>query len=420
MRPTTRQRHLLPRIRSALDDTPVVFLQGPRQCGKSTLARELGEREGLGRTYLTLDDGAVFAAARGDADAFVAGLPSRVTLDEIQRAPDLFRAIKRSVDEHRAPGRFLLTGSADALALPNLSESLAGRVEILTLLPFSQGELTGHVEGFVDECFAPSWTAGTTERPLQRVGWNDLVRSITRGGYPEVLERPDEQRRAAWFDAYVTTILQRDVRDIASISQLGELPKLLRLAATRLMGLLNFADLARDAGLSRTTLQRYWALLEATFLVSTLPAYSENLGSRLVKAPKVSFNDTGLASYLLGSSEERLLRDSLMAGPLLEAWVVGELRKQAAWSRTGPTFYHFRTHTQREVDVVMEDRSGELVGIEVKKAQSLKPSHFAGLEHLSTALGRRFRRGVLLYLGQDRVAFGKELWAVPVGAVWQW
>jgi predicted AAA+ superfamily ATPase len=364
---------------------------------------------------MTLDEAAVLAPARADPDAFVAGLPKRVILDEVQRVPELFRAIKLSVDRDRSPGRFVLTGSANALILPGISESLAGRMEVLTLWPFSQGEREGTKEGFVDACFAPEFSPGA----CTGADWTVLTQRITAGGFPEACVRLSATRRDAWFSSYITTILERDVRDISNVQGLHDLPRLLRLTATRASGLLNLANFSRDAALPQTTLQRYWALLEATFLVHTLPAWSANLGTRLVKAPKVFLNDTGLLCSLLGLDAGRLQSDDLMAGAVLEAFVVQEITRQSSWSMTRPRLFHFRTHTQQEADLVLEDASGRLVGIEVKKTASPSAADFKGLKVLQAATGKKFLRGIVLYTGTSSVVFGHDLHAVPISALWQ-
>ena len=409
------RRRLTPQVLAALADTPVVFVRGPRQAGKTTLVQNLRDH-GYDGEYRTLDDAASLAAARNDPDGFVAALPERAIVDEVQRAPDLFRAIKASVDRKRKPGRFLLTGSANALVLPQVSESLAGRMEVLTLLPFSQGEIEGREEVFVEALFAAEFRP----RKIKTGGWPDLAERIARGGFPEVLTRADAKRRAAWFNSYVTAILERDVRDLANVQNLSELPRLLRLIAARAAGVLNLADLARDARLPLTTLQRHWALLEAVFFVQTLPAWSGNLSSRLAKAPKVALCDSGLLCHLVDVDAARLQSDALMTGAALESFVAGELTKQAEWGETRPRLFHFRTHKQQEVDFVLEDARGRLVGVEVKKTASPDAGDFKGLRHLQDATGKRFLRGVLLYTGTESVAFGPELYALPVSALWQW
>src|SRR3989338_7647027 len=294
-------RHISASLLEALGDNPVVLLHGARQTGKSTLTQWLASNQHPSR-YLTLDDAGVLAAAQGDPGGFIAALKESVVIDEIQRAPGLFMAIKAAVDRDRQPGRFLLTGSADVMLLPRLSESLAGRMEILTLWPLSQGEIDGIKESFLDAVFG-----------------NELPTKI--------------KIRQDWSG------------ELASIEGLTLLPRLLSLLAARSTSLLNVSDISRSVAIPQTTLKRYMALLEMTFLIQTLPAWSSNLSKRLVKAPKLILNDTGLMAYLLGLSRERLAMEGTLAGPLLENFVVMELRKQAAWSRTRPQVFHFRTLT---------------------------------------------------------------------------
>jgi uncharacterized protein len=407
-------RRLTPLVLEALADTPVVFVQGPRQSGKTTLVQGLREK-GHHADYFTMDDAVVLAAAESDPDSFIAGLPDRVILDEVQRSPSLFLAIKRSVDKKRSPGRFLLTGSANALFLPKVSESLAGRMEVLKLWPFSQGEIEERQEGFIDRCFAQDFKPGA----FAGSDWPSLVDKIVAGGYPEALTRREPRRRQAWFGSYVTTILERDVRDIANIQGLRELPQLLRLIAARAANVLNLTDLARDANnMPLTTMNRYWALLEAVFFVQTLPAWSGNLTTRLSKAPKILLNDTGLLCHLVGLDAHRLKDDSLMTGAILENFVATELIKQAGWSQTQPKFFHYRTQKQQEVDLVLEDSRGHLVGIEVKKSASPTAHDFKGLRFLAEQTGKKFIRGMVLYTGTESLAFGPNLHAVPISALW--
>lgn len=407
------RRNITGILLEALSDSPVVLVNGARQVGKSTLVRSLGESDHPAR-YLTLDDATVLSAANADPAGFLAGLPGAVVLDEIQRAPGLFLAIKAQVDQKRQAGRFLLTGSANVLLLPALSESLAGRMEIVTLWPLSQGELGNAQERFVDTLFAetPSFSCDGGE------DHDSLIARLLRGGYPEVVARPTADRRNAWFGSYVTAILQRDVRDLAHIEGLTDLPRLLSLLAARLGSLLNLAEISRSIAMPQTTLKRYMTLLQATFLVQPLPAWSGNLGKRLVKAPKLFLNDTGLAAYLAGMDEGRLERDAGWTGALLENFVVMELRKQAGWSKTPVGLFHFRTQTGQEVDVVLESRDGRVAGVEVKAASSVGVADFKGLRALAEAVGERFACGVVLYAGRNIVPFGGNLYAVPVSALW--
>jgi uncharacterized protein len=348
----------------------------------------------------------------------VAGLGGPAVLDEIQRAPELFVALKAAVDRDRRPGRFLLTGSANVLLLPRLSESLAGRMEIHTLRGLSQGEFEGLREGFIDALFArASPTVLSPDRSPGRPS-RDLVARVLRGGFPEPALKRSAPRREAWLRDYVNTLLQRDVRELANIEGLTALPHLLAVLATRTAGLFNLADVSRVVGLPQTTLKRYLSLLEATFLIEWLPAWHTRVARRLVKAPKLFVADSGLAAHLLGFEAQHARHERTRLGPLLETFVVSELRKQAAWSRTRPRLFHFRTQAGQEVDVVLEDARGRIVGVEVKAAVGLSSADWNGLRALKEAAGARFVRGVVLYGGQEALPFGRDLLALPVSALW--
>jgi len=407
-------RHLTPALLSALSDSPVVFLNGPRQSGKSTLVQSLAAGAHRAR-YLTLDDLTVLSAARGDPQGFLAGLDGPVILDEVQRAPELFLALKAEVDRDRRPGRFLLTGSASVTVLPQLSDALVGRMEILTLWPLSQGEVEGANEGFIDALFELEMSPPVF-KPSSRP---ELWKRVVRGGYPEPFSRAQPERRRAWVDSYVATIIQRDIKDLANIDGLIQLPRLLGLLAARSAGLTNYAELSRTMGLPQTTLKRYLALLEATFLSHPVPPWSGNLGKRLVKAPKLFLNDAGLAAALLAIDAERLGGDGALAGPLLETFVMTELAKQSSWSRTRPRLHHFRTQAGAEVDFVLEDARGRCVGIEVK-AGGVGTGDFKGLRALAEILGKRFVRGVVLSTNPETTPFARNLHAFPVDALWQY
>jgi len=407
------ERHLVQPILSSLSDSPVVFIQGARQTGKSTLARSLAAHGHAGR-YLTLDDAGVLSAAQADPVGFIAGFEGPVIIDEVQRAPGLALAIKSAVDSNRKPGRFLLTGSANVMLLPRLAESLAGRIEIHTLWPLSQGEFQGSEDLFIDAAFQTKFKPKNS--PTE--GWPKLVDRLVRGGYPEMLHRASADRREQWFGSYLTSILQRDVRDISNVRDLADLPRLLALVASRAASLLDYADLSRGIGIPQTTLKRYIALLEATFLVQTLPAWFTSIGKRLVKAPKVLVNDTGLLTHLLGADAERLRADPSLGGGILENFVALELLKQRGWSKLRPALHHFRTHGGAEVDVVLEDRAGRIVGIEVKASASVDSGHFKGLKALAEAAGERFVRGFVVYCGSAAIPFASNLLALPMTEIW--
>ena len=407
-------RYISSQVKAALEDSPVILLHGARQTGKSTLVQNLASGEYPAR-YITLDDATVLAAAQSDPAGFLAGFDGPIVLDEVQRAPEIFVAIKVEVDRNRQPGRYLLTGSANVLLIPRLSESLAGRMEILPLWPLSQGEIVEHQEGFVDAVFKQKLPP---LKPSPR-DETDLTARVLRGGYPEAFSRKSAARRRAWFGSYITTILQRDVRDLANIEGLTTMPRMLSLLAARVGGLVNFSELSRSLAMPQSTLKRHMALLEATFLVQLLPPWSGNIGKRLVKSPKLYINDTGLIASQLGLDETRLRENPTIMGPLVENFVVMELRKQISWSEVLPQMYHFRTGAGQEIDVVLEDASGRLVGIEVKTSASIGPDAFKGLNTLAEKTGKQFRRGIVLYGGTESVAFGENMHALPISALWR-
>src|SRR5437588_264750 len=410
------RRNLCDRLLLALSDTPVVLINGARQTGKSTLVQSPEVAE-PGRRYLTFDDRSVLAAAKGDPGGSIAGLMTPVTLDEVQHVPELFSAIKIAVDRKREPGRFLLTGSADVLLLPKLSESLAGRMEVLTLWPFSQGEMNGVRESFLDTLFSkhPVGHRGRSGAPQR----TELFEKVLVGGYPPIAARRQVARRNAWFQCYLTTMLQRGVRDLANIADLTAVPQLLSVVASRAGGLLNFADLSRRLSLPQTTLKRYFALLETTFLMQLLRPWSVNVGQRVIRTPKVYLSDTGLLSHLLGLSAERLELDAGLAGAVLENFVLLELRKQSGWSDTRPQFYYWRTASGQEVDIVLENPAGHLVGVEVKASASLQTGDLRGLQALASAVGKRWIRGVVLYTGTETIPFTATLHGIPISELWE-
>ena len=406
-------RKITDRVKAALADTPVVLINGARQTGKTTLVRSL-VREHPDASYFSLDDAAVLAAAAGDPQGFVTAGDGMVVIDEIQKVPELLPAIKLTVDNDRRPGRFLLTGSAHVLTLPKISESLAGRIEVLTLWPFSQGEIADVPEGFIDAAFSDG-----APRLRDELDESNLWARVVRGGYPEVLTRTSAERRRAWFASYISTILQRDVRDLANIEGLTDMPRLLSLLASRVSGLMNKSDISRDADIAYATLDRYLALLQMTFLFQPLPAWSGNLGKRLTKSPKVNLCDSGLAAHLIGLQGGRPV-DPTATGPLIEGFVAMEVRKQASWARTPVSLFHFRTAAQREVDLMLEDNAGRVVAIEVKASASFGKRDVGSLRTVAQDLGERFHRGVLLYGGETTVPLGDRLHAMPISALWRW
>lgn len=409
-------RHIGQRLSAALGDTPVVLVNGARQSGKSTLAQSLGlPHDGPTRQYLTLDDSTVLSAAKSDPAGFVNALKGPVTLDEVQRAPELFLAIKAAVDRERTPGRFLLTGSADVLLLPGVADSLAGRMEVLSLWPLSSAERRD-CPGInrAEILFDGRWS----DLPIVPCDRAELSGALLSGGFPEAVARASEPRRAAWFASYLQAVLQRDVRDLARIEQLLEMPHLLQLLALRSASLLNLAELSRTAKLPQSTLKRYFALLEMLFLVVRLPPWERHAAKRLVKAPKVFLLDCGLQSHLLGLTSQSLQALPGLPGGLVETFVLTELLKHLAFSPSRLSLWHYRTQSAIEVDFVLENPRSQIVGIEVKASASVEAKDFKGLRHLQETQAPFFQRGIVLYAGREVVPFGENLWAVPLSIWW--
>jgi predicted AAA+ superfamily ATPase len=407
----TIQRAITPRILTALGDTPAVMLVGPRQAGKTTLARELAEGPHPAR-YLSLDDLRTLDAAHRDPVDFIESAGDSLVIDEIQRAPELLLAIKASIDRDRRPGRFILTGSAQVMLLPTVSESLAGRVEVHTLWPFSQAELEGTSGGFPELLFerSPSPPAASSSR-------EDLIARIVRGGFPEAVAR-EADRREDWLAAYLTAIVQRDLRELASIERLTEIPAILTSLASRVRAPLNKTDVSSSVGIPRTTLDRYLTLLEHVFLVRRLPAYHTNRIKQITKAPKLLLSDSALLTHLLQADSKRLASDQALLGTVLECFVGMELTKQLSASGLRASLLHMRTAAGGEIDFLLEKTDGHVAGIEVKATTTVRGTDFKHLASLRDRLGERFVRGIVLYAGSEPLPFGEHLEAWPLATLW--
>lgn len=399
------------RLEEALDDTPVVLLHGPRQCGKTTLAQKIGQQRDY--TYLSFDDVNLVAAAKADPIGFVDRLADKVILDEVQHVPEIFSSIKRSVDQNRRPGRFLLTGSANVLLLPKLSDSLAGRMEVVQLRPLSRCEIENSGHGLLPSLFNNEYSFGR----LEKLG-DKLAEYVVEGGYPEPLQRTTERRKSQWHRNYVDTLVQRDIRDLARISNLDAIPRILQLAAAQSAQLLNMSTIAAPFQISRQTVSSYFTLLENIFLLDVLPAWHNNRGKRLVKTPKVHMSDTGLAASLLGLTVNQLKEDRTLLGHLLESFVYNELRRQASWYDSDIRFHHYRDKDQYEVDIVMEQGGGGIVGIEIKAAATVSEADFKGIKRVQSIAGRSWKSGIVFYDGEIPLSFGDTLFAIPVSGLW--
>lgn len=403
------KRLLEPRLREALTDTPVVLVVGPRRAGKTTLVRQVGEDD---RAYITLDDQTVLDAARADPVGFIRGLDI-ATIDEVQRAPELLLAIKKSIDEDYQPGRFLLTGSANVLTLPKVTDSLAGRVETLQMLPLSRAELSGVSPSFLERLFA-----GKIAASKNLLVGDDLIEAVLQGGFPEALARGAERRRLDWARSYLTSVLTRDLRDIADLEKLTELPKFVRFLAEHSGQLVNYSQFGSSINVSHKTSQRYVGLLEQIFLISTLQPWYTNAIKRITKTAKLHFLDTALLAATRGLTFEKVRKNRDLIGALLESFVFSDVLKLMAGTELRLAPYHFRDQEMREVDIVLERDDGLLAGIEVKASATVRASDFKGLRTLSEVCGDRFAFGAVLYDGEDVVPFGERLAAAPISCLW--
>jgi predicted AAA+ superfamily ATPase len=404
-------RGLTDTVVEAMQESRVVALLGARQAGKSTVARMLAS-ERLPAEYLTLDDEPVLSLASGDPRGFVAGLGRRTIIDEVQRAPELLLAIKSRVDRDSAPGQFLLTGSANLRRIPTVADALPGRVDYLTLWPFTQGEINGRPENLLARLFNGE-VPTISDAPIGRGKYAEL---LLAGGFPEARTRGVGGRQR-FFDSYVTSIVERDVADTSRVLDPTSVGTLLRLLASRSGSLARYDALARDAGIDGKTAKGHLAVLERLFLVRIRRPWHVNLSQRQVKAPKLYVADPGLLAALIGADARRVSEDDGFAGAIFETFVATELERQASWSSEPLSFWHYR-EDKREVDVIVERPSGEIVGIEVKASATVRASDFRGLVHMRKRLGRRLVTGVVLYAGEQTLPFGEGLWALPLNALW--
>jgi predicted AAA+ superfamily ATPase len=410
--PTPRPRHLLSSVLEALTDTRVVLIVGPRQAGKSTLAAiAVSERQDA--RSVTLDDERVRAAAIEDPADFVRH-EGTLLIDEIQRAPELLLTIKSTVDRSNRPGQYLLTGSANVLSIPRVADALPGRTEIIRLWPFSQGEREGRRDQFVDRAFA-GWARDGRTSPLTKSDY--LVRAAT-GGFPEVVTRVQEGRRARWFESYLETLVRRDIPDITGIERPEDLMRILTLLAARSANLYKAEEIARDAQMAPTTVKRYVALLEAAFIVMRVPSWANSRTTRAVRARKVYVTDSGLLSHLLGTTAAAAGEPGGMAGQILESFVAMELARQLGWSATRARLFHFRNRDGSEVDIILESADGRLVAVEVKASSIVRSNDFRAIRFLKERVGDRLQSGLVLYTGPETLSFGNGMWCAPLDSLW--
>ena len=389
----------------------MVCLLGPRQSGKTTLARTLEPRH----AYITFDDAATLAFARADPTGFVAALPLRAILDEIQRVPELLRTLKLAVDRDRRPGRFVLTGSANLLLLPGLGDSLAGRMEVVQLQPLTAAEQARAPGRFLAALLGgrlrPAIATTAPQVPLA------LAARIVAGGFPEAVARSAARARS-WHREYLRTLLERDVRDVAHVRDTAAVGRMLEMLALRTGELLNVSSLGNDLDLRRETVEHYLAVCERLYLVRRLPPWHRNQASRLIKSPKVHVLDSGLAATLTGLTAADWSTQRSRFGHLLESFVVQQLVAQAGWTDPDLRFWHYRDKDQVEVDLVIT-RGRQTWGVEVKSAVTATPADGQGLRRLAEQCGADYQGGALLYAGDSAFALGdgRNL-TVPLTRLW--
>lgn len=410
---TYLKRHHESALAEALADTPVVCILGPRQCGKSTLAMHADPN----RTYLSLDDPNSYQLAKLDPKGFIGELPEFVTIDEVQRVPELTLAIKQSVDANRKPGRFLLTGSADLLQLPGLSDSLAGRMEWIELQPFSEAEKEG-TDGF----FLQQWLNGELDTDISASvppQASTLPRRVIAGGYPEAFRRQPARARQ-WQEQYVRSIIERDIHDVSQVKDGKEVGYFLEYMSHQTAQLLNVTETAKALGHTRATVEKYLSILEKLYLLHRLPAWHRNVQKRLVKSPKIHVCDSGLAAALSGITEAVWMDDRTRFGHLLESFSIQQIRIQAERCGSKPRLWHYRDKDKVEVDCVLT-QSKRTWGVEVKASATIDSSDAKGLQRLADQAGSDFQGGIVLYDGASILPLDQKLklYAVPISKLWE-
>ena len=402
-------RYAMQHLTQALADTPVVLVQGPRQVGKTTLVKQLLTEDWA---YVTLDNGEDLTFAKSDPVRFIRGR-DRLIIDEVQKAPELFSEIKQSVDEDRRPGRFILTGSAKVLLLPTLSDSLVGRMEIVDMLPLSQFEISGIQPSFLEHLFEAN-----PKKVRKCVVDDELIKIMLTGGFPESISRKKEARQRKWAESYLQTIIMRDLRDIADVNNLIDLPRFLMALAASSGQLINFSKLGNSINVSYKTGQRYLALLEQLFLISRLKPWYSNKMKQIVKSPKLHFLDSGILGTVLNVNGNQLNLHQTNFGMIAESFVYTEVLKLVAASENKYEPYFFRGANNKEVDIVLERSDGKIVGLEVKSSASVSPRDFSGLRELAKIAGSRFKYGVVLYNGTRIRSVEDNLISAPISSLW--
>lgn len=405
-------RSLITNVLKAMTRSPIVLLVGARQSGKSFLMKGIAKERDI--RYITFDNLPTLVSARSDPIGYIRTVEKPIILDEIQRVPELFLPIKEDVDNHRIAGRYALTGSANPLVVPKPGDSLAGRMLLYELYPLSQGEIIGEKETFLESIFSSAPVFPSTISCTK----TELIQRMVRGGYPEVQTMDSHNERSEWADSYLSLILQKDIQELAKIEGLNLLPQLLIAIAIQAGSLLDYGSLAKASQIPMTTLRRYFQLLHSLFIIHTLPAWSKNLSKRLVKAPKIYFVDPVILLQLLNYDENRLSKNLQMLGKVLENFVIMEILKQTTWSSKKVRLFHLNIASHKEIDLILEDDQGKVVGIEIKSSETVGPEDFRHFHLLKDELKEDFIRGIVLYSGHQVLQFGPNLMAIPIAALW--
>lgn len=411
------ERRMTAVLAARLTEEPVVVLNGPRTVGKSTLLAQLGRQ--LARPVLDCDEPAVRAGVRDDPGRFVDS-PDTVLIDEYQHVPELLDAIKAELNRDLRPGRYVLAGSTRYSTLPRAGQALTGRVDVVPVLPLSQGEIDGTEERFVHSLLggaapAPHSVGATTGR-------DEYARRATAGGMPVALRRPAGPSRSRWFANYVDLVMDRDVIELSRVRQREMLPRLLSQLAAQSGQVLNIAAAGRAIGMEKSSAENYLRLLEAVFLVQRLPAWGTTFGSRVSRQPKVHLVDSGVMAWLLNLTPAKIAQNDPAVlteyGHLLETFAVGEILKQVSWWDAPVTTGHFRTGAGEEVDLVLERDDGQVMAFEIKAGSRVRGEDLRGLRALRGRLGDRLESGIVLYTGPYPYTHEEGFEIKPLDRLW--
>jgi predicted AAA+ superfamily ATPase len=413
------KRRLVDVAAARFDEEPVLVLNGPRTVGKSTLLSQLAER--LGRTVIDCDDPATRSAVRADPGRFIES-DQPVLIDEYQHVPEIIDAIKAQLNQDLRAGRYVLAGSTRYASVPAAAQALTGRVDIIPVLPLTQGEIDGTQETFVARLLGGD---GIEPPPSQQpaITRDEYARRSIPGGMPVALRRPPGSSRSRWFANYVDLVIDKDVMDISRVRQREMLPRLLRQLAARSGQVLNISAVAGVTGLDRTTAENYVKLLEAVFLIYRLPAWGTTLGSRVVRHPKAHLVDSGVMAWLLNLTPEKIAQAAPATlteyGHLLETFAVGEILKQVSWSDAPVMTGYFRTEAGEEVDLVLERDDGQVIAFEIKAGTRVGSEDLRGIRLLKDRLGARLEEAVILYTGEHAYRHDGSVWVLPLSELWR-